>query len=116
MKYKMEIKTLDLAKELGQDVPQACILVNPNSSNQENIEGVLKLIQNNVKDLNKNPEEYAHNVVGLDRTFEAMKEEVIAASLPKSNIVYKHADKVQEEINNILSMLGVDEPNEGFYR
>jgi ABC-type nitrate/sulfonate/bicarbonate transport system substrate-binding protein len=31
---KKDIKTLDLTKELGIDVPQACILVNPNSQNQ----------------------------------------------------------------------------------
>ena len=31
---KKEIKTLDLTQVLGTDVPQACILVNPNSEKQ----------------------------------------------------------------------------------
>ena len=110
------IKTLDLTKELGTDVPQACILVNPNSDKQEDINGLLKLIESNVKSLNKNPGKYADLVMPLDRTFEAMTKDVIVRSIPLTNIVYKPAKDIQNEINNILTILGVPTPGEEFYR
>ena len=113
---KKEVKTLDLTKELGVDVPQACIYVNPNSEKQADIDGLLKLIENNIKSLNKNPSKYADEVIALDRTFEAMTKEVIVRSIPLTNIVYKEADSFKTEINNILSILGVPNPSEEFYR
>lgn len=113
---KKDIKTLDLTKELGIDVPQACILVNPNSNKQEDIDSLLKIIENNIKSLNKNPEKYADEILPLDRTFEAMTKEVIVRSIPLTNIVYKKASSFKSEIENILTILGVANPNEEFYR
>ena len=113
---KKEVKSLDLTKELGVDVPQACIYVNPNSEKQNDIDNLLKLIENNIKSLNKNPSKYADEVIALDRTFEAMTKEVIVRSIPLTNIVYKEADSFKTEINNILSILGVPNPSEEFYR
>lgn len=113
---KKEIKTLDLTKELGVDVPQACIFVNPDSTKQDDIDGLLKLIESNVKSLNKNPDKYADLIIPLDRTFEAMTKEVIVRSIPLTNIVYKEADGFKDEINNILDLLGVAKPSEEFYR
>ena len=113
---KLDIKTLDLAKELGIDVPQACILVNPNSNKIDDINNLLKLVQSNVNNLNKNPEKYADEIIPLDRTFEAMGKEVIVRSIPLTNIVYKEAKEFKTEIENILSILGVPNPNDEFYR
>jgi ABC-type nitrate/sulfonate/bicarbonate transport system substrate-binding protein len=113
---KKDIKTLDLTKELGIDVPQACILVNPNSDKQEDIDSLLKIIENNIKSLNKNPEKYADEILPLDRTFEVMTKEVIVRSIPLTNIVYKKASSFKSEIENILTILGVANPNEEFYR
>ena len=113
---KKDIKTLDLTKELGIDVPQACILVNPNSEKQEDINSLLKIVESNVKRLNKNPEKYADEILPLDRTFEAMTKEVIVRSIPLTNIVYKKASSFKSEIENILTILGVANPNEEFYR
>ena len=113
---KKEVKSLDLTKELGVDVPQACIYVNPNSEKQNDIDNLLKLIENNIKSLNKNPSKYADEVIALDRTFEAMTKEVIVRSIPLTNIVYKEASNFKTEINNILSILGVPNPSEEFYR
>ena len=113
---KKDIKTLDLTKELGVDVPQACIYVNPNSQKQNDINSLLKIIENNIKSLNKNPSKYADEIISLDRTFEAMTKEVIVRSIPLTNIVYKEADNFKIEINNILSILKVPNPSEEFYR
>lgn len=111
-----KVKTLDLIKELGVDVPQACIYVNPNSTKQEDIDKLLELIELNIDSLNKSPNEYADEVISLDRTFEAMTKEVIVRSIPLTNIVYKEAKSFKTEINNILSILGVPNPSEEFYR
>ena len=111
-----EIKTLDLTNELGIDVPQACILVNPESNKQADIDGLLKIVESNVKYLNKNPEKYADEIIPLDRTFESMTKDVIVRSIPLTNIVYKQASNIKDEINNILSILGVQSPSEEFYR
>lgn len=113
---KKVIKTLDLTEELGIDVPQACILVNPNSEKQEDINNLLKLVEKNVKYLNSNPSKYADEIISLDRTFEAMTKEVIVRSIPLTNITYKKASNFKDEINNILSILGVALPGEEFYR
>lgn len=113
---KTDIKTLDLTKELGVDVPQACIYVNPSSQKQNDINSLLKIIENNIKSLNKNPSKYADEIISLDRTFEAMTKEVIVRSIPLTNIVYKEADNFKTEINNILSILKVPNPSEEFYR
>ena len=113
---KKDIKTLDLTKELGVNVPQACILVNPNSEYQEDIDNLLKLIEKNINSLNETPSKYADEIITLDRTFEAMTKEVIVRSIPLTNIVYKEADSLKNEIENILTILGVPNPSEGFYR
>lgn len=116
IKDKKDVKTLDLTKVLGADVPQACILVNPNSEKQEDINNLLKIVESNVKYLNKNPEKYADEIISLDRTFEVMTKEVIVRSIPLTNIVYKKANNFKTEINNILTILGVPNPSEEFYR
>ena len=115
---KMDVKTLDLTKVLGSDVPQACILVNPNSELQDDINSLLKLVEKNVEYLNKNPEKYADEIISLDRTFEAMTKEVIVRSIPLTNIVYKKASEQSTKtgIEKILGILGVPNPDESFYR
>ena len=69
-----------------------------------------------IKSLNKNPSKYADEVIALDRTFEAMTKEVIVRSIPLTNIVYKEDSNFKTEINNILTILGVPNPSEEFYR
>jgi ABC-type nitrate/sulfonate/bicarbonate transport system substrate-binding protein len=112
---KKEVKSLDLTKELGVDVPQACIYVNPNSENQEDIARVLALISDNIKSLNDNPSAYADKVIPLDRVFEGMGKDVIVRSIPLTNIEYKVAKDNKEAINAILSVLGVGSPKDEFY-
>lgn len=112
---KLEIKTLDLCKELGVDVPQACIFINPNSKKLDDVNKVLEMIEINVNWLNNNPEEYASKVITLDRIFGETTKEVIARGIPLANIVYKKGRDYQNEINNILNILGVKKPDDSFY-
>ena len=116
VKDNMKIKTLDLCMEFDSNNPQACIYINPESNNQNDINKVLKLIEENVKYLNTNPDEYVNKIISLDRTFEATEKEVLILSLPKTNIVFEHAKMNKTEVENILTFLGVDLPDEAFYR
>lgn len=110
----IKVRTLDLSKTLNVEVIQACVFVNPNS-NIEEINKVLSLISNNVSSLNQDSEAYADKVLSLDRTFEEMGKDVIVRSIPLTNIVYKDAKEFKDEINNILSILGVKNPDDSFY-
>ena len=111
----IKVKTLDICKELNIEAPQACIYVNPNSENQEDIARVLALISDNIKSLNDNPSAYADKVIPLDRVFEGMGKDVIVRSIPLTNIEYKVAKDNKEAINAILSVLGVGSPKDEFY-
>lgn len=113
---KIDIKTLDLSKVLGRNFAQACIYVNPNSQNQEDINKVLTLIGEMISFLNENPEIYANIVIPLDRKFEAMGKDVIVRSIPLTNIVFKEVKSNKSAIENTLNMLGVGLPNDEFYR
>lgn len=112
---KIEVKTLDLCSVLGSNAVQACVFVNPNSKNLDDVNKVLKLIEENVNWLNANPEEYASKVVSLDRVFEATTKEVIIRGIPLANITYKNAKEHKDEIENILSIVGVKQPDDSFY-
>ena len=44
-----------------------------------------------------------------------MGKDVIVRSIPLTNIVYKDAKEYKDEINNVLSMLGLKNPDDSFY-
>ena len=115
VKDKIEVKTIDLCEELGLDVAQACVFINPYSENQEDINKVLELIENNVKELNEKPSFYVERIITLDRVFEVTGKDVLIASIPKTNIVFKEAKTNKNNVESILTILGVGLPNEEFY-
>lgn len=115
LKDNINVKKLDLCALLGVDVPQACVFINPNSINKDDINKVLNMIDENIKYLNEKPIDYAKKVINLDKTFELMGEEIIYSSIPYTNIEYKTAYESKEEIQNILSVLGVKLPDDEFY-
>lgn len=110
----ISVNKLDLCKELGIDVAQACIFINPDS-NKDAIKNVLKLIEDNVNFLNTNPSNYADKIIPLDRSFDAMGKEVIIESIPTTNIIFKEAKANKSIIENILTILNVELPNDAFY-
>lgn len=116
LKDKIEVKTLDLSQVLGASFAQACVYVNPNSENQDDINKVLGLIDEMIKFLNTNTEFYADTVIPLDRKFEAMSKDVIVRSVPLTNIVFKEAKSNKNDVINTLNMLGVPLPKDEFYR
>lgn len=115
VKEGISVKTLDLTKELGVDVAQACVFVNP-ESNQEVVNQVLALINKSVKSLNEDTTSYVDRIIKLDRIFESTGREVLINSIPKTNIVFKEAKTNKNDVETILNILGVALPNDEFYR
>lgn len=117
LKDKMDIYTLDLKNVVGSQFAQACVYVNPNSENQEDINKVLTLMSQMVEFLNENPEDYADAVCPLDRMFgEALGKDVIVRSIPLTNIIFKEAKTNKTYIENTLNLLGIKLPQDAFYR
>ena len=94
------------------------LYVNPNSKNVDDINKVLNLIGELVEYLNLHPKAYADAVLQLDesRTLIAMGKDVIVNSIPQTSIIFKEAKTNKSDIENTLNMLGVDLPNDSFYR
>ena len=115
---KMSINMLHLSKVLDANIAQACLYVNPNSKNVDDINKVLNLIGELVEYLNLYPKAYADAVLQLDesRTLIAMGKDVIVNSIPQTSIIFKEAKTNKSDIENTLNMLGVDLPNDSFYR
>lgn len=118
LKDKIDVNVMDLTKVLNTNIAQACVYVNPESENVEDINAVLNLMNEMVNYLNKYPEAYADAVLTLDesRTLDAMGKDVIIHSIPLTNIVFKEAKTNKEDIESILNILGVTLPNAAFYR
>ncbi len=114
---KIDVKTLDLTSVLGSTYAQACVYVNPLSTNVDDINKVLNLISEMVEYLNENPETYADTVLELDsKKFGAMGKDVIVRSIPLTNIVFKEAKSNKTDVETILNILGVALPKDEFYR
>lgn len=116
IKDNLDIKIMDLCDVLGVEVAQACVYVNPKSENQEDINKVLNLIKNNVDKLNNNPETYVDKIITLDRSFSASGKDVLINSIPKTNIVFIETKTNKNIVEEILNILGVNLPNDEFYR
>ncbi len=114
---KADIKTLDLKTVLGTDFAQACVYVNPNSTNSEDVNKVLTLMGEMNKVLNEDTEFYVDSILPLDRMFnDAYGKEVLVRCIPLSNIVFKDAKANKEYIENTLNLLGIPLPTDAFYR
>ena len=118
LKDRLDLNVMDLAKVLDCDIAQACVYVNPDSENSDDINSVLNLMNEMVNYLNKYPEGYADSVLILDesRTLDAMGKDVIVRSIPLTNIVFKEAKTNKDVIESILNILGVSLPDDSFYR
>ena len=110
-----KVKKLDLCSLLGIDVAQACVFVNPESANQDDISKVLGLIKENIQNLNENPTAYVEKIITLDRNFGGTGKEVLINSIPTSNIVYKETSEAKTIVEAILTILNIGAPNEEFY-
>jgi NitT/TauT family transport system substrate-binding protein len=127
MNHNMTLKILDLQdnlKELIEKLPQAAIFVNKNSERQEQINLFLERLKEQTEYLNNYPNEYAENIYKNHPYFLELSKEVIANSIPRSQIEFVEA-KVGLEIldtyftlmlNHYPDLIGGKAPSKEFYR
>lgn len=121
---KLSLNILDLSKELEDEIPlipQAGIFVNP-EGNTEAINEYLAKVKANITSLNDDPSSYAKKVVSKYEYLSEMTENIIALSIPKSNIDFKNASENKEALENFYSLLNdynqeilTGVPDDGFY-
>jgi len=126
IEYKTELNILDLQELLKDEVtvvPQAAIFINADSRKLSKINSLIEKIQLNVHTLNENPTLYASNIINKHSYFKNLTEEVIAKSIPRSNITYIKASENKQIIIDFYTylnyhnsnILGGKTPDEGFY-
>ena len=118
------LKVLNLG-DLVSDifVPQAAIFVNSDTCNDENVIHFLERIEANIKNMNKNPEEYIDSVFNNHPYFNQMGADVLKASIPTANVGYYKASKNKDAINAfyknvdkyVNNFFGGKTPDENFY-
>ena len=120
-RFKMELNILDLSQEMNTNIYQAGIFINP-ESDQKRVGKIIEKIEENIKYLNEKPEEYAKSIVSKNRVFETLTENIIAKSIPKSNINYEKAKTAKEKLETFFKMINTYNPqiiggvpNEDFY-
>ena len=120
LKSKTELYYIDVAKELGTTLVQACIFVKPESSVSS---VVLNKIKDNIDYLNKKPDKSAKEVLNKNDFFTKMGEDTLKNAIPNCNIVYKKAidnkdiiESTYELLNKYVpSLLNGNKPDEGFF-
>ncbi len=96
----------DSLKEIIDVIPQAGIFVLNSSIDYSSF---LNKVNNNVKYLNENPEEYANKLINItsdNKTiFVNLTEKVISKSIPTSNIVYMQAKENKQIMDKYFNMV-----------
>jgi len=104
-------------------VPQAAIFVNSESKNTKKIAKFITAVENNITNLNRDPQGYANFIYQKDEYLESMKEGLIASSIPLSNIEFKKAIDIKEDIEKFFNLLLTEDaalvggklPDQAFY-
>jgi len=116
LKKNKELNVLNLQDYTDNTIMQAAIFVNPNSAKQESITAVIEKIKENINAMNNDPQAYSNSIIGKDVYFSDLGADIIAASLPNANLSYLSAKTNKSKIENYLTMIGYQLPNESFYK
>ena len=112
-----------LQEQIKDELPvliQACLFVNPNSNVSNK---VINKIKENIENMNKNPENYAKQVLNKNDFFNGLGESVIAKAIPNCNIDFIEAKDNKDVITKYYdflnkyqnAVLGGKTPSEEFY-
>lgn len=112
---KLELNVLNLQDYTDKTILQAAIFVNPNSTKQDSIKAVIKKIEKNVKEMNKDAAAYAQSIISKDVYFSDLGVEILSKSIPNSNLDFVKAKENKNVIEDYLTMIGYKLPNEEFY-
>lgn len=117
------INKISLQEQIKNELPvliQACLFVNPNSNVSNK---VINKIKENIENMNKNPENYAKQVLNKNDFFNGLGESVIAKAIPNCNIDFIEAKDNKDVITKYYdflnkyqnAVLGGKTPSEEFY-
>lgn len=127
IEYQMDLNIYPLQDNIFsyiKSIPQAAIFVNKESNKIKDINKTLIKIEENILYLNNDPENYSDKIVNLHQYFKNLKANIIAQSIPRSNIGFDKAIENQDYINSFFSILndynpeliGNKIPDKDFYR
>ena len=108
-KKKLDFYVIDVSKSLDEVeyFIQACLFVKKDSNIDSSY---LKLIEDNINNMNKKPGEYANMVLGKNDFFDTLGSDVIAKAIPNCNIVYLKAKDSVAIINDFCALLNKYSP------
>ena len=97
--------------------------MNSESKNTKKIAKFITAVENNITNLNRDPQGYANFIYQKDEYLESMKEDLIASSIPLSNIEFKKAIDIKEDIEKFFNLLLTEDaalvggklPDQAFY-
>ena len=112
---KIDLNILNLQEYTEINIMQAAVFVNPESAKIEPVKNVIKKIEENIRNMNKNSKEYAEQIIQKDVYFSDLGVDILSVSIPNSNLNYLKASKNKEKIEQFLNMINYKYPNEEFY-
>lgn len=111
-----KLNVLDLQDYTDGTIMQAAVFVNPNSEKQDSIDALIKMIENNIKEMNKNPEQYANSIVNKDVYFSGLGVDILTQSIPNANLSYLSAKNNKDKIESYFNLIKQNLPDEKFYQ
>ncbi len=117
LKQQLSIHIFDLQTVFEDtEIMQAAIFVNPNAKNQEDITKVIEKIATNMEEMNQNPSSYSDAILNKDTYFSDLGKDILTESIPRSNLKFMKAKDHQQKVEEYLTVLQYELPNNEFYR
>lgn len=110
-KTKKEVYKISLSDLLKDEVDmliQACLFVNPNKNIDDK---AINKIEENIKEMNNNPSDYAKSVESKHNFFEGLTKEVLEKAIPNCNITFINAKDNKNIIESYYKLLDKFQPS-----
>ena len=110
-KTKIEVYKISLSDLLKDEVDmliQACLFVNPNKNIDDK---AINKIEENIKEMNNNPSDYAKSVESKHNFFEGLTKEVLEKAIPNCNITFINAKDNKNIIESYYKLLDKFQPS-----
>lgn len=110
-KTKKEVYKISLSDLLKDEVDmliQACLFVNPNKNIDDK---AINKIEENIKEMNNNPSDYAKSVESKHNFFEGLTKEVLEKAIPNCNITFINAKDNKNIIGSYYKLLDKFQPS-----
>lgn len=119
VKKGVSLNVINLQNYMEETIFQAALFVNPNSTNKESIDIVIKKIKENIESMNKNTDKYVDEIVNKDVYFSDLGAQILKISIPNSSLEFVDAESnkttIEQYLTLILPLIGKKLPDEAFY-